>query len=158
MKQLCSNTGCVTGDEARQRPLANLSQKLGEAFVAAVADPATIGMLLGADGTLWQERLRGQELWRPIETMAAARAEEMLSTVAAITSDRTLKVEVRLDGTRVVGEPFGLNCVCCRPRPLQAAPDPLFRLCWRKMYMIRTCLKNIEREELRALNNKNHSL
>lgn len=126
--------------------------------MAAVADRATIGMLLSADGTLWQERLGGHKLWRPIETMTAARAEEVLSTVAAIASDRTLKVEVRLDGTRVVGEPFGLNCVCCRPGPLQAAPDPLFRLCWRKMCMVRACLKNAEREELRALNNKNHAL
>ena len=112
--------------------------------MAAVADPATVGMIMSTDGTLWQERLPEHQ-WRPIERMTADRAQEVLSTVAAIVSDQTPKVEVRLDGTRVVGEPYGLNCVCCRPRPLQAAPEPLFRLCWRKMCMIRGRLKNAAR-------------
>lgn len=147
LKELCARIDSRTSHETHQGPLANLRQDLGEVFVAALTDPATIGMLLSADGTLWQQRLPEHE-WRPIESMTAARAQEVLGTVAAITSDRTPKVEARLDGTRVVGEPYGLNCVCCRPRPLQAAPDPLFRLCWRKMCMIRACLKNAVYEEL----------
>jgi hypothetical protein len=47
-------------------------------------------------------------------------------TVAAIASDRRLEVEFRLDGSRIVGQPVGLNCACCKPRPLQAAPNPFF--------------------------------
>lgn len=150
MKQLGTRIGSVTTEETHQGPPASLRQNLGEAFVAALADPKTIGMLLSADGTLWQERLPGPEPWRQIETMTATRAEEVLRTVAAIVSSRERRVELRLDGSRIVGEPFGLNCACCRPEPLQAAPNPLFRLCWRKICMMRAALKNAEREELRA--------
>src|SRR5208282_942371 len=151
MKRPSARIASVTSAETPQRPLAKLRQNLGEVFVGALADSATIGMLLSADGTLWQERLRGPERWRPIETMNATRAEVVLRTVAAIASDRTLEVEYRLDGSRIVGQPLGLKCVCCRPTPLQEAPNPSFRLCWRKICLIRSCLKNAEREELRAL-------
>jgi hypothetical protein len=150
LKELYARINSMTSHETHQGPLAKLRRDLGEVFVAAVADPATIGMLLSADGTLWQERLPGYE-WRPIETMTVARAEEVLSTITPLIGDRTLQVTVRLDGPPVVGQPYGLNCVCCRPAPLQAAPDPLFRLCWRKMCMIRSCLMNAVREELRTL-------
>jgi hypothetical protein len=153
MKQPSACVQSVTSDETPPITLAKLRQSLGEAFVAALADSATIGMLLSADGTLWQEQLRGPERWRLIETMNATRAEAVLRAVTAIASDRVLKVQYRLDGSHIVGQPLGLNCACCRPKPLQAAPDPLFRLCWRKICMIRSCLKNAEREELRALNN-----
>jgi len=43
--------------------------------------------------------------------MTATRAEEVLRTVTAIVSSRERKVEFRLDGSRIVGEPLGLNCV-----------------------------------------------
>jgi hypothetical protein len=58
----------MTSGETPQRRLAKLREEFGEVFVAALADPATVGMLLSADGTLWQERLRGPERWRPIDT------------------------------------------------------------------------------------------
>ena len=88
------------------------------------------------------------EPWRPIEKLTAIRCEAILRTVAAIASDRTLQIKLRLDGSRIVGPPVGLNCACCRPRPLQVAPNPLFRLCWRKICMIRACLKNTQREHV----------
>jgi hypothetical protein len=152
MEELCAHIGSVTSGERHQTPLAKLRQNLGEVFVAALADPATIGMLLSTDGTLWQERLHEPEAWRPIETMTATRGEAVLRTVGAIASTREPEVEFRLDGSRIVGQPLGLKCACCRPKPLQAAPNPSFRLCWRKICLIRNALKNAEREELRALN------
>ena len=151
MKQPSACVQSVTSDETPPSTLAKLHQSLGEAFVAALADSATIGMVLSADGTLWQERLRGPERWCRIEALSATRAEEVLGTVTEIASDRALEVEYRLDGSRIVGQPLGLKCTCCRPSPQQAAENPLFRLCWRKISMVRSCLKNAEREEMRAL-------
>jgi len=161
--------------------LEKLRRNLGEVFLAALADPATVGILLDADGTLWQERLREPEPWRPIETMIASRAETVVRTVAAclqttIGFDKpTLEVEFPLDRSRFAGQippvvtamptkspvatkPSSLKCACCRPKPLQAAPDPSFRLCWRKISLMRSCLKNAEREELRALYTESQAL
>ena len=148
MKQLYTRNEFVTTDKTQQEQPRELRQNLGEVFVAALADPATIGMLLSSDGTLWQERFGEAEPWRRIEKLTTIHCEAILRTVTAIASDRRLEVEVRLDGSRIVGQPVGLNCACCRPRPLQAAPKPLFRLCWRKVSMIRACLKNAQREHV----------
>jgi|SRR5208282_2578155 len=131
--------------------------------------------------TLWQERLREPEPWRPIETMIASRAETVVRTVGAclqttIAFDKpTLEGEFPLDGSRfaskippvvtamptkplVATKLSSLKCACCRPKPLQAAPNPSFRLCWRKIWLIRSCLKNAEREELRALHTEAQAL
>src|SRR5271165_4725139 len=83
MKQVSAHIGFVTNDGTQERPLEKLRRDLGEVFLAALADPATVGILLNADGTLWQERLREPEPWRPIETMIASRAETVVRAVAA---------------------------------------------------------------------------
>jgi hypothetical protein len=69
VNQLCTRSGFVTTDKTHQEPLTKLRQDLGEVFVAALADPATIEMLLGSDGTLWQERLGGPEPWHLIDIL-----------------------------------------------------------------------------------------
>jgi hypothetical protein len=142
-----------------QRPFEELRRDLGDLFLEAVADPATVGMLLNADGTLWLERLREPEPWRPIDTMSASRAETMVRTLTAIAGRQTTTVEFRLDAPRsreqiapeVKVKPLSLECACCRPKPLQAAPTPVFRLCWRKICMVRSYVKNAQRAESRAL-------
>jgi hypothetical protein len=97
--------------------------------------------------------------------MIASRAEAVLRTVDAITRDKPkLEVEFPLERSRSGGQipsvvpatatesplatkPSSLMCACCEPKPLQAAPKPLFRLCPRKIWLIRSCLKKAEREE-----------
>ena len=75
--------------------------------MAALADPAAIGIRLSTDNTLWPEPPREPEPWRPTETMSATRAEAVLRTVVGIASERTLEVAFRLDGSYLVGQPFG---------------------------------------------------
>ena len=165
MEQLSAHIDFVTSEGTQERKLEKLRRDLGEVFLAALADPATVGILLNADGTLWQQRLRAPEPWRPIDTMNASRAEAVLRTVDAITRDKPkLEVEFPLERSRCAGQippvlsatptksplatkPSSLMCACCKPKPLQAAPKPLFRLCWRRIWLIRSCLKNAEREE-----------
>ena len=166
MKEPCAHTGSVNGTETQQRPFEELRRDLGDTFLAAVADPATVGMLLNTDGTLWQERLGESEAWRPIETMTASLAEAVLHRLTAIAGQRTPEVEFRLDAPRSCGHivpevkarPLSLKCVCCMPRPLQAAPTPVFRLCWRKICMVRSYVKNAKRAESRALDDEAQAL
>ena len=73
MKQLRARNGFVTTDETRQEHPRELRQNLGEFFVAALADPATSGMLLSSDGTFWQERCGEAEPWRPIGKVTSIR-------------------------------------------------------------------------------------
>jgi type IV secretion system protein TrbB len=98
----------VVSDGTQERQLEKLRRDLGEVFLAALADPTTVEILLNADGNLWQERL-GEPL-RPIGTMIASRAEAVLRTVAAclqttITRDKpTIEGELPLDGSRFAGQ------------------------------------------------------
>jgi len=98
----------VVSDGTQERQLEKLRRDLGEVFLAALADPATVEILLNADGNLWQERL-GEPL-RPIGTMIASRAEAVLRTIAAclqttITRDKpTIEGELPLDGSRFAGQ------------------------------------------------------
>ena len=43
-----------------ERQLEKLRRDFGEVFLAALADPETVEILLNSDGTLWQERLGEQ--------------------------------------------------------------------------------------------------
>jgi len=72
MKQLSAHIGFVTSEGTQERKLEKLRRDLGEVFLAALADPATVGILLNADGTLWQERLHEPEPWRPIEFLSSS--------------------------------------------------------------------------------------
>lgn len=77
-------------------------------FLAALADPETVEILLNADGTLWQERL-GQPL-APIGTMSGSSAVAAMRTIAAyhhatITRDNpSIECELPLDGSRFAGQ------------------------------------------------------
>jgi P-type conjugative transfer ATPase TrbB len=77
-------------------------------FLAALADPETVEILLNADGTLWQECL-GQPL-APIGTMSGSSAEAAMRTIAAyhhatITRDNpSIECELPLDGSRFAGQ------------------------------------------------------
>ena len=51
-----------------------LRRDFGQVFLAALADPDTVEIMLNADGTLWQERLG--EPMRQIGTMSPTSAEE----------------------------------------------------------------------------------
>jgi hypothetical protein len=54
--------------------LEKLRQDFEQVFLAALADPDTVEIMLNADGTLWQERLG--EPMRQIGTMSPTSAEE----------------------------------------------------------------------------------
>ena len=91
-----------------ERQLEKLRRDFGEVFLAALADPETVEILLNPDGTLWQERL-GQ---KPVQigSMTRAKAESALRTIAAcvqttITRENpTLECELPLDGSRFAGQ------------------------------------------------------
>ena len=68
-------------DGTYERQLANLRKDLAEVFLAALADPDTVEIMLNADGTLWQERL-GEQI-RAIGTMSGSSAEAAMRTIAA---------------------------------------------------------------------------
>ena len=51
-----------------------MRRDFGQVFLAALADPDTVEIMLNADGTLWQERLG--EPMRQIGTMSPTSAEE----------------------------------------------------------------------------------
>jgi P-type conjugative transfer ATPase TrbB len=88
----------VVSDGTQERQLEKLRRDLGEVFLAALADPATVEILLNA------------EPLRPIGTMIASRAEAVLRTIAAclqttITRDKpTIEGELPLDGSRFAGQ------------------------------------------------------
>ena len=47
-------------DGTYERQLAKLRKDLGEVFLAALADPDTVEIMLNVDGALWCERLGEQ--------------------------------------------------------------------------------------------------
>jgi len=91
-----------------ERQLEKLRRDFGEVFLAALADPETVEILLNPDGTLWQERLGEQPV--QIGSMTRARAESVLRTIAAcvqttITREKpTIECELPLDGSRSAGQ------------------------------------------------------
>jgi Flp pilus assembly CpaF family ATPase len=64
-----------------ERQLKKLRRDFGEVFLAALADPETVEILLNPDGTLWQERLGGRPM--QIGSMTRTKAESVLRTIAA---------------------------------------------------------------------------
>lgn len=91
-----------------ERQLEKLQRDFGQVFLAALADPETVEILLNPDGTLWQERLGEKPV--QIGSMTRARAESVLRTIAAcvrttITRDKpTIECELPLDGSRFAGQ------------------------------------------------------
>jgi P-type conjugative transfer ATPase TrbB len=95
-------------DGTVERQLAKLRKDLGEVFLAALADPETVEIVLNADGTLWQERL-GEPL-QCIGAMSVSCADAALRTIAAyhhetLTRDNpSIECELPLDGSRFAGQ------------------------------------------------------
>jgi type IV secretion system protein TrbB len=91
-----------------ERQLEKLRRDFGEVFLAALADPETVEILLNPDGTLWQERLGEKPV--QIGSMTRTRAEAVLRTIAAcvqttITREKpTIECELPLDGSRFAGQ------------------------------------------------------
>ena len=91
-----------------ERQLEKLRRELGEVFLATLADPETVEILLNPDGTLWQERLGEKPV--QIGSMTRTRAEAVLRTIAAcvqttITREKpTIECELPLDGSRFAGQ------------------------------------------------------
>jgi type IV secretion system protein TrbB len=94
-------------DCTHERNLAKLRKDFGEVFLAALADPNTVELILNADGTLWQERL-GEPL-KQIGRMTASCADAVMRTLASmhhtvITRDSP-SIECELwDGSRFAGQ------------------------------------------------------
>ena len=60
-----------------ERQLEKLRRDFGDVFLAALADPETVEILLNPDGTLWQERL-GE---KPVQIGSMARTKASCSGV-----------------------------------------------------------------------------
>jgi P-type conjugative transfer ATPase TrbB len=95
-------------DETIDRLLSKLRKDLGEVFLAALADPETVEIVLNADGILWQERL-GEPLKR-IGTMSATSADAVIRTLAyfhhtTVTRESpSIECELPLDGSRFAAQ------------------------------------------------------
>src|SRR4029077_4130500 len=91
-----------------ERQLEKLRRDFGDVFLAALADPETVEILLNPDGTLWQERLGAAPM--QIGSMSRTKAESVLRTIAAcvqttITREKpTIECELPLDGSRFAGQ------------------------------------------------------
>jgi type IV secretion system protein VirB11 len=91
-----------------ERQLEKLRRDFGDVFLAALAEPDTVEILLNPDGTLWQERLGAPPV--QIGSMPPAKVEAVLRTIAAclqttITRDNpTIEGELPLDGSRFAGQ------------------------------------------------------
>jgi P-type conjugative transfer ATPase TrbB len=94
--------------QVKARAREKLRRDLGETIVGALNDPRTVEVLLNADGTLWRERLG--EPMEPIGTMASAKAEAVIKTVAGFHSKEVtrhsplVEAELPLDGSRFAGQ------------------------------------------------------
>ena len=95
-------------DSIKERAVKKLERDMGGLLLSALNDPATIEIMLNADGSLWQERLG--ESMRCIGTLRAAQAEAVIKTVAGfhhreITRTQPLiEGELPLDGSRFAGQ------------------------------------------------------
>jgi hypothetical protein len=162
MNKNFADTDLATSDGPLDGRAETLRRDFGATFLAALTDPTTVGILLNSDGALWQERASAEERWRQAGTMTADRAALVARTAAACLPPKFAFKETRLGGRAMpaamaipttpptAASHSPLACVCCKPKPLQAAPTPLFRLCWSRVAMIRKFLRDAEREELRA--------
>ena len=95
-------------DSTLERNLDKLRKDFGEVFLAALADPETVEIVLNADGTLWQERL-GESLHQ-IGKMTATAADAAMRTLASfhhsvLTREcPSIECELPLDGSRFAGQ------------------------------------------------------
>ena len=91
-----------------ERQLEKLRRDFGDVFLAALADPETVEIMLNPDGTLWQERLGEKPV--QIGSMTRTKGESVLRTIAAcvqttITREKpTIECELPLDGSRFAGQ------------------------------------------------------
>ncbi|HHS8316176.1 TPA: P-type conjugative transfer ATPase TrbB [Legionella pneumophila] len=92
----------------KSRAIDKLRRDLGSVLEQALVDPATVEIMLNADGTLWQERLG--EPMRTIGVMSPARAESVIKTVAGFHGKEVtrysplLEGELPIDGARFAGQ------------------------------------------------------
>jgi hypothetical protein len=130
---------------------------LGEVFLAALSDPKTTGLILNIDGTLWQEKAMESGNWRVVGKIDTGFMPTLTRTAARCLPPTYPLREFRLGQPRAVlpvkpVQGSSLACACCRPKPLDAAPTPLFRLCWKRVGLMRRFLEDAGREELRGKN------
>lgn len=92
-------------DATYERQLAKLRKDLGEVFLAALADPDTVEIVLNADGTLWQD-----ESLQQIGTMTATATDAAMRTLASFhhsvltRESPSIECELPLDGSRFAGQ------------------------------------------------------
>ena len=94
-------------DEQRERLLEKLTREVRGPIQTALVDKSVIEIVCNADGAVWQfNRERG---WQDIEELSTARADGILSTVAALTDNIVnslnpqLQCAFPLDGSRFQG-------------------------------------------------------
>ena len=92
----------------KERARRKLERDMGPLLLAALNDPATVEIMLNADGRLWQERL-GEKM-TCIGTLRVAQAEAIIKTVAGYHGKEvtrlkpTLEGELPVDGSRFAGQ------------------------------------------------------
>lgn len=93
----------------KERAKRKLERDMGPDFLAALNDPATIEIMLNADGKLWRERL-GEKTMQCIGTMRVAQAQAIIETIAGFHGKEVtrkkpiLEGELPLDGSRFAGQ------------------------------------------------------
>jgi type IV secretion system protein VirB11 len=92
----------------KERARKKLERDMGPLLLSALNDPATVEIMLNADGRLWQERL-GEKM-TCIGTLRVAQAEAIIKTVAGYHGKEvtrmkpTLEGELPVDGSRFAGQ------------------------------------------------------
>ncbi len=95
-------------DSVQERAKRKLARDMGSVLLEALKDPATVEVMLNADGKLWQER-HGEPM-KCIGTLRAAQAQSVIETVAGYHSKTVtreapiLEGELPLDGSRFAGQ------------------------------------------------------
>ena len=98
----------MTDVSTKERAKRKLERDIGEVLVNALHDPATVEVMLNADGTLWQESL-GKKM-KPIGTLKKTHAQAVIETVAGFHNKSVnhksplLEGEWPLDGSRFAGQ------------------------------------------------------
>ena len=94
-------------DEKQHRLLRKLRGELGSIVLKALADPATVEIMLNSDGQLWVEKV-GSGM-QHVGSMSALNAESLMGTIAdalhtVVTRDNPiLEGELPIDGSRFEG-------------------------------------------------------
>ena len=83
-------------NESRRRELAQLRSGLGKVVLSALDEPATVEVLLNADGRLWHERLG--ESMEEAGNMSPGQAEAFLRCLASILKTTITRENPILDG------------------------------------------------------------